>query len=77
MQLQEFLNAVRNMRKYQKAYFRDRKPSDLITAKNYEVFVDRGLSEGVTVTDDPVVNDGHARQETLFLEHGDHEKADQ
>ena len=35
------------MRQHQKAYFRDRKQSDLIAAKQHETFVDRGLAEGI------------------------------
>ncbi len=54
MELQIFLNAVAGMRKHQKAYFRDRKQSDLIEAKKFEKTVDQGLVEGVRAPVEPV-----------------------
>lgn len=66
MQLQDFLNAVRQMRIHQVAYFRDRKQSDLVTAKNWEQFVDRGLREGVTVLEHDEHLPEEPKQSSLF-----------
>jgi hypothetical protein len=68
MQLQEFLSAVKQMRLHQKAYFKGRKPSDLIAAKEFESVVDRGLKDGVTVVDiaPAPTGDEAIRQENLF-----------
>jgi hypothetical protein len=68
MQLQEFLNAVKQMRDHQKAYFKERKQSDLIASKEFEGVVDRGLKEGVTVTTPTSIplGEGEERQGNLF-----------
>jgi hypothetical protein len=65
MQLQTFLNYVKQMRQFQKAYFRQgRKSSDLMEAKKFEALVDSGLAEGVSV---PVEeNKIEQEQPTLF-----------
>ncbi len=49
MQLQAFLNAVKKMRQHQIAFFKERRMSDLLDAKQWEQTVDRALKEGVTV----------------------------
>jgi hypothetical protein len=65
MQFQEFMNAVKSMRKFQVAYFREgRKPSDLMEAKKFEALVDRGLTEGVSVLIDTQTDT--TNQPTLF-----------
>jgi hypothetical protein len=77
MDLQDFLNAVRNMRKYQKAYFSEgRKQSDLVSAKNYERFVDKALAEGVTVPGEIVSPETNVleEQQNLFEEQNNEAK---
>jgi hypothetical protein len=77
MELQDFLNAVRKMREHQKAYFRDRKINDLTSAMHYEKFVDKGLSDGVTVLEADVkplvVVQAEPVQANLFI--GDNNEA--
>jgi hypothetical protein len=75
MQLQEFINNVRGMRDHQKAYFKDRKQSDLIRSKTFERLVDKGLAEGVVVVDAISSESGMQKAEvtqvSLFEEAGD------
>ena len=63
MKVADFLLQVRLMRQHQKAYFRDRKQSDLIAAKQHETFVDRGLAEGIDE-----LQPAEPQQATLFKE---------
>ena len=50
MDTQEFISAVRSMRRAQNTYFQNgRKYSDLISAKAWEQIVDRALREGVAI----------------------------
>jgi hypothetical protein len=57
----EFFTTVQKMRAAQKAYFKDRKQSDLIQSKQPEKIVDQALLEGVELYQ--VTND---KQEALF-----------
>lgn len=74
MGFQEFLNAVAQMRRAQKAYFREgRKHSDLMESKRLEALVDRALAEGISVpVDQPAPQPASVSQTSLFTEeHGD------
>jgi hypothetical protein len=59
MEAYEFVSKVREMRKVQKAYFKNRLQSDLIQSKQLEKEVDQALEAGVvlwTVGYDPGVD---------------------
>jgi hypothetical protein len=65
---EQFITLVRQLRKYQKAYFKDgRKQSDLLMSKTLEQQVDQALAEGISI---PVAgsNDEDADQLNLFGE---------
>lgn len=47
MNIEQFIEAVREMRRHQKLYFRDRLQVELIEAKKQEAVVDKALKEGV------------------------------
>jgi len=50
MDLQTFINTVRQMRKHQTDYFtKGRKQSDLIESKRLEKVVDQALKDGIAV----------------------------
>lgn len=49
MNLEDFIETVRKLRQHQKAYFKDRKQSDLIEARKLEKHVDRALEEGIII----------------------------
>jgi hypothetical protein len=50
MDIQTFINTVRQMRKHQTDYFtKGRKQSDLIESKRLEKLVDRALVDGIAV----------------------------
>ena len=72
MKAADFLLQVRLMRQHQKAYFRERKQSDLIAAKQHETFVDRGLAEGIDE-----LQPAEPQQGTLFKETSDEVTKDQ
>lgn len=49
MTLEDFIETVRKMRTYQSAYFKDRRPFDLMRAKAFEKKVDQALEEGIII----------------------------
>jgi hypothetical protein len=59
MDIKEFAQFVKNMRDAQKAYFRDRKPSDLQNSKMYEKAVDQSI--------DTILKEGPDNQTSLEL----------
>lgn len=67
MELQTFLNTVKKMRQHQIAYFREKKFSDLIEARELEKAVDRALKEGVKVVEELPLEPAQAN---LFMEDG-------
>lgn len=50
MSVEEFVILVSNLRKVQRAYFKDRKHGDLVESKRLETLVDRALAAGIALT---------------------------
>ncbi len=53
-----FLNSVSNMRKYQNAYFNDKKQGDLVNAQKYEKKVDEILQSLLNQKQEPTLKLG-------------------
>ena len=56
MKVETFINLVSTMRKHQKAYYRDRKPSELIASKQFEKQVDQALKDGIAIPVEAVLD---------------------
>ena len=72
MDIEQFIELVRQLRAAQKAYFKDRKQSDLIEARKLEREVDQALADGVIV---PILEEmdgepAEGLQMGLFMEEG-------
>jgi hypothetical protein len=79
MNASNFVRLVREMRKAQKAYFKQRLSGDLATSKRLEGQVDQALEDGIVGVDEEVVMSPavYAEQMALMEEAGRDEATDE